>query len=375
MGKKALVLLLFFAIEASAQTLVTRFVNTDCTFNGDGTGSTCAASNGAAGAYTTLANAFTDVQTDFPNIVSSNNQVDIDVRGVAVDSSQPGIASITTDATRYIRVLTSGANRNTTGQWDTSKYRLANANFFGVLRVQVANIRLEYLQIESQANGTDPNRGIRFTAGASGGRIDIVGCIIRKTGTTNTTGNHGIEWENVGANTTINVVNNIVYGFSADGIYLYGGTSNEKFVVYNNTSVNNGQSCIALFAFGTTDTLLFWNNITQNCTNNDIVITSTFDTQTTSTNITEDASSPDGATFQSKAITFVNEAGNNFNLSSSDAFAKDLGANLSADSDYAFNVDINGTSRPQGSAWDIGASEVAATGSAVIAILTANGEI
>lgn len=53
-------------------------------------------------------------------------------------------------------------------------------------------------------------------------------------------------------------------------------------------------------------------------------------------------------------VSFTNEAENDFTLLASDTIALDEGVDLSAE---GFSDDKNGTTRPQGSAWDIGAYE------------------
>lgn len=50
-----------------------------------------------------------------------------------------------------------------------------------------------------------------------------------------------------------------------------------------------------------------------------------------------------------------------YHLSDSDVYAKDQGADLSADAIFAFSDDIDGGTRPYGEAWDIGPDEFGAT--------------
>jgi len=56
-------------------------------------------------------------------------------------------------------------------------------------------------------------------------------------------------------------------------------------------------------------------------------------------------------------VQFVDEANEDYRLAASDTVAKDQGLDLSADSVFAFDDDLLGVQRPQGSAWDIGAYE------------------
>jgi len=58
-----------------------------------------------------------------------------------------------------------------------------------------------------------------------------------------------------------------------------------------------------------------------------------------------------------QTFAFVNAAGNDYNLASTDAGARNYGQNLSAYGPYPFDDDINWRTRPGESVWDIGASE------------------
>jgi hypothetical protein len=55
------------------------------------------------------------------------------------------------------------------------------------------------------------------------------------------------------------------------------------------------------------------------------------------TNITEDTTSPDGASYRSIARTFANEAGNDFHLTA----AETTGTDLTADGTYPVTTDID----------------------------------
>ena len=131
---------------------------------------------------------------------------------------------------------------------------------------------------------------------------------------------------------TIYAVNCIAINCDYSG-FREGGSGTAYF--YNCTSVNNNNG----FRAATTT------NNAKNCvasgnTSNDWVGTWT---QTTCT--AEDASP-----------TYVNSAGNDFHLASADTVCINQGTDLSADAVYAFDDDIDKTSRS--GAWDIGADEL-----------------
>ncbi|MBZ0157892.1 MAG: chitobiase/beta-hexosaminidase C-terminal domain-containing protein, partial [Alphaproteobacteria bacterium] len=59
----------------------------------------------------------------------------------------------------------------------------------------------------------------------------------------------------------------------------------------------------------------------------------------------------------SATVRFVDSANRDFHLSGTDTVARDAGVSLSADTYLAFSSDVDGSLRPNGTAWDIGADE------------------
>jgi len=66
-----------------------------------------------------------------------------------------------------------------------------------------------------------------------------------------------------------------------------------------------------------------------------------------------------------QTFTFVNAAGDDFHLASTDAGARNFGLALDSDSFFAFDDDIDATTRPGESTWDIGFDEFLPTGTIV----------
>ncbi len=75
---------------------------------------------------------------------------------------------------------------------------------------------------------------------------------------------------------------------------------------------------------------------------------------TTAKNLSSDATSPDGGTYQNKNPTYVNEAGRDFRLASGDTVAKDAGDNLGTTPDA---IDYDATGTLISGSWSIGAHE------------------
>jgi hypothetical protein len=168
-----------------------------------------------------------------------------------------------------------------------------------------------------------------FTAGASAGWCQNFG--------------HGLTIE--GAQTDIQVFNNTVYGNRNRGIN-YGGAPNGVVISRNNISMNNG-----------TDFASF--NISNGNYNYDLMFNNVGGVLinwggTVYTSLASFRSRPGNTTWLNavgSAATFVNAAGGNFHLTSTSA-GKDAGTALTL-----CTYDYDNHSRPQGSAWDIGADE------------------
>ena len=356
----------------NAATAVTRYVNTDCANNGDGTASTCAASAGAAGAYTTFDNSVTDIVADYPNMVSSDVQVTVDLRGAAADTSNPNITGTTTDATRYLRFVVDQSRRHD-GKWNTGVYRLVNNGYSGALLVNESFVRLEGLQVEQTRTGAGagtPAGGIKVQDSGSSGDIRVENCILRYTGDyTNQVENYGIYDADAGSSQVLIVRNNIVYDFDRN-LLLRTGTS-DVTVAYNNTLVDGVTEGFSYRLYGSGATFYMKNNLVQGSATNYNADGSSGATLTSATNLSEDASSPNSAN-RSKVITFVNEGSNDFHLDSGETDAVDAGTDLSGDT-YSFSTDIDGATRS--GTWDIGADEITAAAVKTLSVLNAMGEL
>lgn len=148
------------------------------------------------------------------------------------------------------------------------------------------------------------------------------------------------------------VYNNIIFDADvigtggAAGINIYDGSDDAE--LYNNTIYDGGARCI----WDRSDPrAIIRNNL---CVSNAI------------NSIVDDSTHPPTPTINTNLLTttnpFTNAAAYDFTLVAGSA-PIDYGANLSTPVDEGFSTDINGTARPIGAAWDVGAYEAGTSGS------------
>lgn len=358
--KRFLLIVLFLPSIVAAQTTDTFYVNAGCANNGNGTTNACAASNGAAGAFNDLETAVESQATD---LVAANKIYVFEVEGSSSDS----IGAITTDAytadsTRYVHIRCSGAYR-TTGVWDTGRPRMSCSDYYGCIEAN-DTIHVTGCQWESIRQTDGVGAFVYVRSPVANTRVHLEGNLARYNCASSCMGSRGVQVDNAGGvnGVTVRLVNNIIYNFGDYGLYwdMFAGTG-WTLLLYNNTFADNTDGQINITADAASDTLHMKGNIMQGAdTGNNWSLSSAFTTTTTAKNITEDASSPNGASWQNKVVTFSNEASDDFRLGSGDTVAKDAGDDLSADGTYAFSTDIDGSTRS--GSWDIGADEVSAGG-------------
>ena len=372
-----LCLLLLIPSLAEAVTVVNRYVDTDCANNGDGTSTSCAASNGAAGAYKTVSQAFSDVSSDYANFVTSDVQVTVHCKGATADTTQLNLTGVTLDATRYIKFVVDQADRHD-GKWNTGKYRLSVDDYWGALRIDVPFVRISGFQIEQTrtgASGGTEGSGIymNLDSGDNDGFVLIESSIIRYSGDYTNQNAYGCsDPMNGRTNFTTVLRNNIFIGF-VRGIECGRTSTNDDVYVYNNTIYSNQSGAIGVVVRGyggAGATLNFYNNLYNGSQTGWDIDVSGGATWNHSNNLSEDTTSPDN-TYDSLAVSFVNEGSGDFHLSSGDTAAKDAGADESGATN-GMSDDIDGQTRS--GTWDIGADEYqSAGGSAVATILRLKG--
>jgi len=251
------------------------------------------------------------------------------------DTTAVDTSGITASSSNTLTITTTGLARHN-GVYSTSYYILKPSTGTA-MSVNSAYTTVDGLEFNPTADGADGLDVGNFT------NITVSNNIF-KGGNLSGNANRGIL-ANVGGYAAL-IYNNIIYSMSQhDGIYWAANSGGNTCVIYNNTVYGGiiGSRGI-VFNEGT---FTAFNNIANNNNGGDYVGAP----QTHGTNISQDASSPDGAAYQGAngTATFVSSSAGNFNLSPSDTAAKGRGANLSG----TFTTDITGALRT--SPWDIGA--------------------
>lgn len=322
-------------------TTRTRYVNTASTTGGDGTTN---ATSGANRAYPSLHAALTAEFALVPDLVTSDVVLDIQCSGATADSTAVAFSgyAFTVDSTRYISI---------TGQrsrvWDTNKYRLAVSSGSAVVDGVLSFTRFIGMQIRN----TGGYVGLRQVSPSSGFTLTCEGCLFDWSGLTD----RSVACVHLGGvtNKTVRLVNNICFGV-VRGLVNCQFTSSTTSVVYNNTVVVTGAGNSAIDFASASGTTYLRNNIVESA-NTCYTIGGTV---TSSANISDDTSSPQTG-LRSTTLSYANKAGNDYALSASDTAAIDAGTDLSADAQYAFSTDIEGSTRS--GSWEIGAMNYVAS--------------
>jgi hypothetical protein len=302
--------------------------------------------------------------------VTSNNLVNDGRSEVGIayeDGALPGnllIDGSTTSAAHTITLTADGRNRS---------YGLAgqgvlinNATGQPAVRVQDDFVTVEWLEI---AGGGGTADGIQVSGLAATSQVVIQNNLIR-----NVPGD-GIEVAE--DNSTVDVINNVIYTSARQGIFFSAGAlqAGSQFRVLNNTVFGSTLAGIAKAAGASAATLLLRNNISHSNTGVDYGADPADSVDPASSdNLSEDGTS---ATHSAAAtsitatlaqVAFVSTVGPvNLHLQGT-SVAIDQGASLSA----IFTTDID--AGPRAGAWDVGADEFGSVTSVTLVSFLAKGQ-
>jgi hypothetical protein len=251
------------------------------------------------------------------------------------DTTNADITGWTTDATRYVVIQSSGANKHT-GAWSTSKYRhtgtiTISENYTRVLGLQFANLVTVFVD-----------------------GVSVAYCI--RKGTNTAISDNSSFWKNG------KIYNNLIIcdaAFASFGMRI-NSTDSTTTYIENNTIVLTGA---ATFLSGIEQqsgdaVLVARNNIVKGFGNTESYV-GTFASGTD--NNTTDGTDSIGTGSNNKTsqtFTFTNEGAGDYSLASGDTGAKDNGTTLAGVSS-GFTDDIIGTARPGSGAIDCGCFEFA----------------
>lgn len=286
-----------------------------------------------------------DVQLNFPCYYDGGN----DTTGVTVDGW-------TTDSDNFIKIYTPfntstevNQSQRHTGKSTGANYKYYR-NSYGI-SINEDYVWIDGLEIETYSTENPP---LYIQDGA--GEIRISNCLGKSTG------DLGFIYINAGSH-TYKIWNNTFSGYS--GIF---GLGTKTAYVYNNTLYHVGATpCNRPGIYGGANTYAK-NNVIQGFggLGGYYDYTGSFNAASVN-NISLDTSSPNagstdcgGHSCRSQTVTFVDAGGGDFHLSSSDTAAKNSGTDRSTDANLPFANDIDNNNRATGSAWDVGADEIAA---------------
>ena len=347
-------------------TIVQRYINnTDGnTSGGDGTTN---ATSGPNRAFVNWTDAKTAIYAEYPNFVSANVQVNVDVTGLISHTSLIAFDGFVGDATHFLRVRAASGQQHA-GYYDTSKAGFITSGGTSTIYPVQSYTRFENLQIVNATSSTTWGTAFQESGSADVLGLVISGCVIHRTGRSGTAVSGGEVYQYGGiVMRDIVFANNVISGSWFRGIDLQYTSAGSSIVVYNNTiiaptgttyesPVGTPFTTYAIDIPNVPAGSFYIKNNRVEAVGNGGCYNLGSNAQITSTNFSSDATSPDGAAYRSKTGTYTDATNFIYTLQSTDA-GIDQGTSLAADAKYSFSTDIKGTTRS--GSWEIGAFDAA----------------
>ncbi|EKE19168.1 MAG: hypothetical protein ACD_9C00113G0001, partial [uncultured bacterium] len=224
------------------------------------------------------------------------------------------------------------------GKWDDGRYNL-KSDAGDILTGTSDYLKIEGLQIDQMGNNAWYDGII---VGSSSTNVSIYGNIIRYSGTGDRA-NAIYSLNNSLASSKLYVYNNIMYGW-VSGIAV-GNFFDDSAFIYNNTIYNNvscGINESNYYDVVAINNLSYNNGSFDYCTTGTVAINYS---NLSKNNLSEDSSAPGVNSKNSTTVSFVDVVNKDFHLSPADTSAKNAGADLSSDPNFAFTTDIDGQTR------------------------------
>lgn len=329
-----------------------RYVNSASTAGGDGTTS---ATSGANRAY----NSVTDAMTAELGSSAMTEDVTIIVDGALSGGSALGNVTVWGNAwtaTGYTLTIEAAEASRHAGVWDAGKVNLVKNTTGSCLDVTFKSaggtLVVRGFQFElGGASGSTFDRFINCSGATDTGTIVIDRCIFRRTGARPRP--LGIRNDRTNASALLVLVNSI--GIGLNGLHYSVSTGTTSYE-YNCGAIDCDNSFFNQAAS---------THVVRNCWTQDETSAGYSNVDTSATNLSEDATSPQ-TLLRSIVLDFVDKANGNYRLASTDTEAIDAGTDLSADSIYPFDWDITGATRT--GTWEIGPFNYSAPGFTITSV-------
>ena len=264
-----------------------------------------------------------------------------------IDDARVTIDGWKTGSQNYIKIYTTGIARHQ-GKWNDEKYRIVVSNTWptGISSYEEYT-EIEGLQIAMINPTSGSSEGIRIGANNQAISSNLIRGVMMGLASSKGIASLRPDLSN------LYIYNNIVYGFGKLSDEMIGTGIHVPYVpayVYNNTVVDCGYGF-----FGANSVPIAKNNIAYNNYDNYYYGFDADSTNNLSGPTQTDA--PGSNPRNGVSVVFADEANDDFHLAQSDTGAKNVGADLSADANFPFSTDIDGSTRT--GTWDIGADEAA----------------